>query len=361
MVRIGAGTCVATFAFEVGHSIDLDRCERLLSETVRQTIRPGRRAPAHFAYRPAPLRLTQDGGSASLGGRSCAGVNLVLYDFGAASVGFAFPLGRATLEDLVRLSDSLYGNAELLAEARSRIEGVLATIQPAVTRPRIAAVAEDYVVFQLERLEPPRQAAELLRESGPALARVLRAEVAALSADEVDDALAARLSVSPHDVAVVDWNAAILLDPDPEDARLVLEFANVQLLELRWLDAELDTALAQAYDALARSGRGGLAGFRLHAPDLDHIGELQADAAVLFERVTNALKLVGDQYLSRLYRLVSDRLHLADWDAGIARKLQTLEGIYGKLSDRASTRRLEVLEWVVILLIAFEILLTLLG
>ncbi len=361
MAVIGAGTCIATFAFEVGHSIDLDRCERLLSETVRQTIRPSRRAPTHFSYRPAPLRLTQEGGSAWLGGRSCAAVNLVLYDFGAASVGFAFALEGATLDELVRLSDSLYGNAELLAEARARIEAVLATIGPAVTRPRLAEAVEDYVVFQLERLEPAAEAAELLRESGSVLARILRAELAALSAQEVDDALAARLSVSPGDLAVVDWNAAILLDPEPDEARLVLEFANVQLLELRWLDAELDTALAQAYDTLARSGRGGLAGFRLHAPDLDHIGELQADAAVLFERVTNALKLVGDQYLSRLYRLVSGRLHLADWDAGIARKLDTLEGIYGKLGDRAAARRLEVLEWIVILLIAFEILLSLLG
>jgi uncharacterized Rmd1/YagE family protein len=72
--------------------------------------------------------------------------------------------------------------------------------------------------------------------------------------------------------------------------------------------------------------------------------------------VTNALKLVGDQYLSRLYTLVSSRLHLRDWDASIVRKLQTIGGTYEKLADRATARRLEVLEWIVILLIASEIL-----
>jgi uncharacterized Rmd1/YagE family protein len=77
---------------------------------------------------------------------------------------------------------------------------------------------------------------------------------------------------------------------------------------------------------------------------------------VLFERVTNALKLVGDQYLSRLYNLISGRLHLRDWDTSIVRKLQTIGGIYEKLADRATARRLEVLEWIVILLIALEIL-----
>lgn len=359
MVTISAGTCVATFAFEIGGSIDLDHCERLPSQTVRQTIRPSRRAPAHFSYRPAPLRLIQEGVGGRIGERVCTGVNLVLYDFGAASVGFTFSLSGAALDELVPLSDNLFGNSRLEAEARERLEAVLESIRPAVTRPRLADPVEDYVVFELERLSPPCEAADLLRDAGPVLARVLRAELSPLSAQEVDDALAARLSVSPGDLAVVDWNGAILVDPEPEEARLVLEFANVQLLELRWLDAQLDTALDQAYDALARSARGGLAGLRLHAPDLDRVGELQADAAVLFERVTNALKLVGDQYLSRLYRLVSGRLHLADWDAGIARKLETLDGIYGKLGDRAVARRLEALEWIVILLIAFEIVLTL--
>ena len=38
-------------------------------------------------------------------------------------------------------------------------------------------------------------------------------------------------------------------------------------------------------------------------------------------------------------------------------KLQTLESIYEKIADQAATRRLEILEWVIIFLIAFSILL----
>src|SRR5439155_1339973 len=86
------------------------------------------------------------------------------------------------------------------------------------------------------------------------------------------------------------------------------------------------------------------------------IGQLQVDNAVLFEGVNNALKLLGDQYLARVYRLVSDRFHLAEWDASILRKLQSLESIYQKLSDEAANRRTETLEWIVIVLIAVEIL-----
>jgi uncharacterized Rmd1/YagE family protein len=71
--------------------------------------------------------------------------------------------------------------------------------------------------------------------------------------------------------------------------------------------------------------------------------------------VNNALKLLGDQYLARVYRLASQRFHLSEWDASILRKLQTLESIYEKVSDQAASYRMEILEWIIILLIAFEI------
>lgn len=66
-------------------------------------------------------------------------------------------------------------------------------------------------------------------------------------------------------------------------------------------------------------------------------------------------QLLGDQYLARVYRLVSQRFHLEAWDASILRKLQTLDSIYGKMSDRAGTRRMEYLEWIIIILIAVSI------
>ena len=87
------------------------------------------------------------------------------------------------------------------------------------------------------------------------------------------------------------------------------------------------------------------------------VAELQVDNAILFEGVNNTLKLLGDQYLARVSRLINRRFHLDEWDSSIIRKLQTLESIYEKIADQASTRRLEILEWVIILLIAFSILL----
>ena len=71
----------------------------------------------------------------------------------------------------------------------------------------------------------------------------------------------------------------------------------------------------------------------------------------------NALKLVGDPYLARVYRLLATRFHLDTWEENIQRKLEVAESVYQVVSDQASHFRAEFLEIVVVLLIVIEIVL----
>jgi hypothetical protein len=120
------------------------------------------------------------------------------------------------------------------------------------------------------------------------------------------EATALRLSFGPGDVTVIETDAAFVYDPEAEDVRAVLELANIQLLEMRYLDQKLDETLDGAYEQLARQR-----GPRLSPPELRRLAGLQLDAAVLFEQVSNALKLIGDQYLVRVYGMAGRRFHLA--------------------------------------------------
>ena len=65
--------------------------------------------------------------------------------------------------------------------------------------------------------------------------------------------MACRISFGLEDTALIDWHAAVLFGNDMDDVRAVLEFANVELLEMRMLDEQLDTALDEGYEALTRS------------------------------------------------------------------------------------------------------------
>lgn len=148
-----------------------------------------------------------------------------------------------------------------------------------------------------------------------------------------------------------------MVDRDGADVCAVLEFANVELLEMRFLDQLLDDALARSYEAVPTRLRTSLWLPGSYRAILHEIAQFQMDSALLFEGVNNALKLVGDQYLARVYRAASERFHLAEWDASILRKLQTLESFYNKMNDQAVSRRMEILEWIIIILIAVSIVL----
>src|SRR5947208_8025168 len=317
-----------------------------------ETIKHKRRAPHYFEYRPAPLGISQRTESIRINETFATDtqVELVVYDFVGSRLSTRIPLS-AESSRLLALSEGLYENEQLLADSRRRVEDVLNVIQSAVSKANISAFVEDYVIFQIDSFGEPIEG--LLTRHAAQLAQILRAESRELSTDEVIDALSHRISFGKDDVVIVDWNAALVVDKEAEDVLTVLEFANVELLEMRFLDQRLDDALGLAYDRLSKRSRNWLT-FR---SDLRDISQWQVDSAVLFEGVNNVLKLLGDQYLARVYRLTAQRFHLNEWDASILRKLETLESIYQKISDQMVSRRMEVLEWIIIVLITISIIL----
>lgn len=345
-------------AFDVGHSIDLARCKQHVAElTEVARIQHKGHAPTYFQFDPAPLQMTQEIAPLGIGSRvSTPSVDLTLYDFGGVSVGHTIPF-TGSFEELIELSCALAATELFPRDARQHVAHLLAVIESAVDRANIAEPVEDYLIFRIEEAEGMDRLDDLWTRHAGSTARLLRSESDPLSAQEVADAMSTRVSFGHEDVALVDWSSALLVDREPDDVRSVLEFANIQLLEMRFLDSALDRALDHSYEVVSRHQRWSALGFsRWSRPELAKIGRLEIDGAILFERVGNAIKLVGDQYLARVYRATSQRFRLAEWNAGILRKLETIESIYRKVQDRSSGARAEALEWIIIALIAIEIL-----
>ncbi len=356
ILKIDKGTCYVLFAYNVAWGIDLDAAERrITANKERSQIKHKRRTPSYFDFSPAPLRMTQEIEPLTIGGyHTSTGVDLLLYDFGAVSVTYSLPI-EGEFVHLLSLSLDLYENALLLADSRRQVDELIGALENAVERPHIADAVEDFAIFQIEASTPVDWRELLTTQHAQAIAQLLRSETQVLAEEEVRDAVAQQISFGTDDVTVIDWNAALVVGGEMDDVRAVLEFANVELLEMRLLDEQLDQSLDQAYDALSKRQWNRMTLPGTFHTDVRSIARLQVDSAILFERVTNTLKLLGDQYLARVHRLVSQRFHLESWDASISRKLQTLESIYGKMTDNAATRRAEVLEWIIIVLIALSI------
>lgn len=350
-------------ALDVGSAIRLEACRAQVAElTPDERIRHKGRAPGYFQFDPPPLRLLRDIEPIEIAGRRTSPqVEYLLYDFGGISVGYSLEVA-GTLEELIELACRLGEEPALADHAALTAERLLELIREHVDHPGIAPLRESYLVFQIGVAPGDVDPREFVRAHAADVARLLRAERATLSEQEVQDALSGQVSFGPGDLALLDWSAAFLIDREPEDVVSVLEFANLQMLEMRFLDGELDRGLEEAYAKMQARHRWWRPGtVHTSRPRMQRIAELQVDGAVMFERVSNTLKLVGDQYLARLYRTATQRFRLSEWNAAILRKLDTLESIYQKTQDSANVLRMEVLEWIIIVLIAVSMVLPFLG
>ncbi|MBY0112810.1 MAG: hypothetical protein K2Y21_08315 [Phycisphaerales bacterium] len=352
------GTATVVFCFDVGFGVDLTRAADILAASaalpnpLREQLPQRRRAPKHFTFDPAPVRVLEPCPDVSLGAfRTGGSVETTLYDFGGASVAYTFPI-HGTLADLQPLANALAENEQLIAESTQRLRRLTEQLAPAITRPHLGLLVEDYVTYQFDRFGDGQPLGELLAANRPLMAQILRGESVPLSSQEIDEALSTRISYSETDAAILDFAAAIVIDTDASDLLDIVEFANVELLEMRSLDEALDDALEEVYPSFP--GRHGKA---ISRREMRRIAQHQIDAAVLFEGVNNAIKLVGDHYLARFYQKLAERLHHHDWDASVLRKLETLNDIYAKAADEQANRRMEILEWIIIVLFVVSIVL----
>jgi hypothetical protein len=354
---VDGGTCHVFHAFEAGYSIDIDSAARCVAGAGRIGFASGDRNVAGADFESRPLRLSIDLAPIRLARfEVLPRAHVTIFNFGAMSVRIDIPLiGLA--HALPELARTLVSQTALRDAARTVAQDMIGVLGTAIVRPALSARTEDYMVFAL----PP--VGEDLRVGLPdqLLARILRAEEGALSPEQVKDAVSACTSYGNDDLTVVDWNGAITIDRTPEDAISVLEFANVELIEMRWLDDRLDDALEEAFKTAGQSMRGARILSVQTGRHTRRIAELQVDAAALYESVNNALKLFGDQWLARLHQSATHRLHIDDYERSVLRKLETLDSIYGKLRDRQVQVRAELLELVIIVLIALEGLVLLRG
>jgi hypothetical protein len=347
-----SGTIHIYVAFDWGDEIDLEKARKVVPASFHELPRR-RRTPSSFSYRPPPLHKALAPVTLELAelGKVEATAGLTVFDFGAVSIGLHVPVNLPA-DCWLRLAGSLADPIGLVQAARTALRPFYQSLQPAIHDPSWNDdFSEEYFVFQL-----PPEACGVAAEASW-LAGMVHLEGGPLSNEEVQEAIKLKLSYSPGDLFVPDWAAAVLVDQDCDETLQAVEFANLQLLEFRHIDQRLDESLAAAQRTIGPLARSALPFWRLHARQLRAVGELKVEANDLFERTGNVLKLIGDPYLARVYRLVAQRFHLETWEKSIQRNLEVAEGVYQVVSDQAGSLRTEFLEIIVIVLIFIEIVL----
>ena len=359
--RVADGTLLVYRLFDVADALDLSRAEVLLSAPRSRLKLVGAQTDTALDIPRPPLQVALGHRQLPLaGGPRPAEASARLFDYGVVSVVYRLVIPPGTeLGELIPLAEELSAAATPAVDqaARAEAEELARALAPTLERPHRWEGLETYQVFFVRALEQPASAAEVL--AGAPIAELLLGETSEvpLSRDERNDVLGHAYSYLADDLAVVDWNSAFLLEPSGVgDIPDLLEFATAHLLELRYYDALLDRELHAIYDELG--AKGGFADlFTLRQARLQRrTAALLLELSEMTERLENAIKIVGDFYLARLYQSSVRRFRLPAWQESVLRKERLLSGVNELMKSTADRRRGELLELTVILLITWEIL-----
>src|SRR5215471_13227862 len=326
-----AGEVVYIYAFDVAYEMTRQPVRELLGQPVAQfVVDASKRSPKHlFFYRPQMVRLPP---LERHGPRGPVRMERVvkLLPVGAISITVRVPFEVERIEDLVGYHDLQFSNGSLHEEVR-----------------------------RLAEEGTPLNAEHWWRANRRAVAALLTQEpdIDHLSKQEADESTGRYLSYYEHDMVVIDWDAALLVDEKQnfDETLYVMELANLQLAELEAYDRIMDNSLERAYRDLTRRtlrGRNSI---------MRELREIRIDLERFSDELSNITKFFGDWHLARIYQNISARFHLGDWHKTIDGKLQTLADLYQLLNHDQTNRWMLILEFTIVLLFVIDLVLLVLG
>lgn len=357
------GAAIVYRLFDIGYEIALERALDLLASSAPERVRPVRGEGQALQIANPPITVMLGSEVLHIDGVAYdAELSARIFDFGAVSLRVrvhaapalpwpAFVAFARALHDADAVSGMVAHHLRLLTER----------IAPAIVRPRVAEVHEDYTVYRISRLFDQTGAPlapDVLQDEH--VVPLLLDETRPLSVEARRELLPHRFAYYNDDLAILTWERALMVEPGgaDTDVQYILEFANAQLLELRYYDALLDVEIPQLFDRVAdaRRGRRVFPG-RRYADLLSGLQQQVADYTELVERAENALKVTDDVYLARVYQTALELFRGRTWRSGIDRKIGILRETYAMLNDESQAARSETLELAIVLLIVLEIVL----
>jgi hypothetical protein len=354
------GEVVYLYAFDVANEIITPRVQEILSEKPFPfEIRMDRTLPKDMplykplAIEPHPLAAHLHGAPVRL--------LIRIYDVGVVTVMMRAAFDTGALNELMRfhnpkLENGLTLDTMALNFCAKVCDGLKDSI---VGRTEFPPPPEAYTVFCCTDLDGAIDVNGWLGEQRREVAGLLTETAAEkLSETQVNEVLRIQRSFENTDLAVIDWDAALVVDLTGyvDDVLYALELANLQLEEFRMMDQRLDKYLDRAYEDLEHRP---LAWFGGANKTLRHLRRFRVDVAKLTDEVTHITKFFGDWHLARVYLGARDRFYLDQWRTSVEQRLAQLDKLYSVVHAEVNEQRMLWLEIIIVIFFALDLVILL--
>lgn len=334
--------------YDAGMEVDLDRLEAAFAERyVTSRARFRRIHPKSIVMDTAPLLLNMGRISVERDGNIYEmSVAAKILDIGAISICMVCDLEECGSADLLDTA-ILFGDQEGLSGYFNDTLGTLDEIFAGnIPDSKIEEdFFEDYTIYTTGG-----------GSGAPDPVALLLCDRTDFSDQFREEILKNSLSYSRDERVVISWDGALILSPDsPDDILDLIEYANVQVFELRYYDRELTTRIEKMYDDIEDADR--MSWFRrmyrYHGIMVATM-EIYTVLYEIIERVNNLIKVTEDVYYAKVYETALKEFRIGQWSGSVTRKIDVLRENYSMLSDEVRIQHSYFLEWIIILLIAFE-------
>ncbi len=355
MIRIKSGKILIYRLYDVAHEINLPGVEeRLHAEARRLKIerKPFSKA-LEFANPPVVFQLKSIEWESG-GRRFPVNIHGKAYDFGVLSIILEIPLQNITLSEFEETAAIVSKSETLKEESRTHLNQTISALGSAIVGYNLSRFEEDYTVFFVEALEPALSAEDFLRHCD--VSRLMSGEQKILSGRMKEDLLQHRYSYFEDDLVILNWDNALMIEPSGSmEIADILEFANAQLLELRYYDDVVDRELGSIHRDISEKGALSIWKIKKYERLAAEVMKTIAELMGITEKIDSALKVTEDVYYAKIYLAALRLFRVKDWEGSIKKKLDIASNTYDMLYREIANKRTELLELVIVILIILEI------
>jgi hypothetical protein len=342
--------------FDIGDDVALEKIQKSFQfENAPQRFRLSTSSRA-MIINNAPLALQIEESTLELLGESLRmEVSAKVWHFGALSISLHLHIPENYRWDqLVDASVFLETDLRLHQRAESYCKQIIQKFDASRIQKMNWETYEDYMLFFFKHLPGAEENAAHVFNKYDVPALILSQKNGNLSDQVKKNIFESSTQFAQNDLAVLNWDSAMVIEPSGSfDIPDVIEFALCQQLEMRYYDDLLDDKLASLYTALENKQ------WSLWENTAEKLSKEASqrylEVSETIENVENSLKVVGDFYYAQIFRTALHRFRFNDWKASVDNKLENLATISNLLTRKINERRSHLLEIVIIVLIAIEV------
>lgn len=348
-------------AFDVADNINTLNIENFLNlsgeENKRVKLKKDSMNTVVLKEEPLVLKLQDD----KISGKNVS-VFAKIWDYGVISILYEVDIENMPWKDFLNLACEYDDSLDINEKSLKSVEFLVDKFSVNIERKNISKITEDFSTYLIKEITDSSKNIKiedplvLIREYSGFAELIIGENEMKISERTKNKILNRYSQYSDQDLILVDWNSALIIDFTDSSVYLdyldILDFSLSHLLELRVYDDLLDEKIKKIYWEIRKKKTGGLKSFASLSEDASLI---YLEFSEFIERIDNSLKTVGDSFLAAFFRDTSEQMRFLDWKNSLSEKLKSLAKISEILQGESNSKKSHLLEIIIILLIAVEV------